>query len=221
MPTLAELTDKNNQLIMRWLENTWWVAPYSADPITEMMDSLGVLAALPTGYRCVGWTNEDGAELSRDMDTDNTTSDGTLQTTRIDRTQDDKSFQIVMQETNAVSLGLYHDIDTTALATLATGEFSVKSPDVADTLEWRAFNIGRDNKRGYFMGTFFPLCTLTDTDSRTISTRSNDMRNVTLGAQMDDALGTDMQTFYAPTSTVLATAKAAMEAMGIATTLMV
>jgi hypothetical protein len=203
MVDFADLAVKNQALISRALQNLTAVAPSSASPIEGLLDSDGTMKKLPEGYSCVGWLTEDGAELARDIDSDQTTSDGTLATTRSDRTQDDKTVKITMQETNVVSMGLYWDQDLSGTASDANGEFSVASPDVADQREYRVVVFGKDTKQGLIQARFFPRMVVDDVDSEKISTRDNDERGVMLRAIVDEDLGYDMKQFFAAPEAVL------------------
>src|SRR4051794_39499016 len=113
MPGLPydQLQKKQQELIRKMVDGSVFVASTSADPIASLTDTDKLLKPLPAGYEDVGWISDDGAQFSRNVETSDITSWGSVEPTRTDITGDVTTLQIACQETRRATIGLYSGAD--------------------------------------------------------------------------------------------------------------
>lgn len=145
MPEIAfdTLKDAKSDNILKVLDAVVCVAPMSvAVPTSFTAD--GVLQALPTGYRSIGWVSkDDGYTWSRDTDMSEVTSHGSVEPTRRDITADVTGLQMTAQETSRLTLELSGNVDLEATAVVG-GELSYTRSVSPATRYWRVIAIGKD-----------------------------------------------------------------------------
>lgn len=126
----ATLRDKKTELIRKARDGSVFVAPMTSDPITALTTGVSAdLAALPTGYEDLGWTNTDGVNYGRETEVSEVQSFGSVEPTRSDTTSDRITMAVTAQETKLLTLQLYTGADlSTALAAVTTGEFQIEKP---------------------------------------------------------------------------------------------
>lgn len=126
----ATLRDKKTELIRKARDGSAFIAPFSANAITTLTTGAGKdLAALPTGYEDLGWTSTDGASYSRETETSDVRSFGSVEPTRSDVTSDTMTMGVTAQETKLLTLQLYTGADLTTLeAAAVTGEVQIEKP---------------------------------------------------------------------------------------------
>lgn len=126
----ATLRDKKTELIRKARDGSVFIADTTATSITSLTSGAGAaLAALPAGYEDLGWTSTDGISYSRETETSDVQSFGSVEPTRSDITSDTITMSVTAQETKLITLQLYTGADlSTAEAAVTTGEFSIEKP---------------------------------------------------------------------------------------------
>lgn len=185
--TFDDLQTHNAALIMKSLEVGVFIAPYSAATITTLTDPTDkLLMALPSGWGDLGWLSDDGAQISRDINTSDITGAGSVEPLRSDITSDTPSLQVACLETNVRSLGLHIGVDMTAVTPDATsGEVSVAAPTRPANKFYRVLAIGVDLVDGsgeYYVARYLPRAKVTDVDDQ--SYQSSDDSPVTWAATL-------------------------------------
>ncbi len=126
----STLRDKKTELIRKARDGSVFVAPHSATSISTLTTgSSSDLAALPTGFVDIGWTSTDGVTFSRETETSDVRSFGSVEPTRSDVTSDIITMGVTAQETSLITLELYTGADLSTLeATAVTGEVEIEKP---------------------------------------------------------------------------------------------
>ncbi len=126
----ATLRDKKTELIRKARDGSAFIAPFSATSITNLTTGSGKdLAALPSGFEDLGWTSTDGASYSRETETSDVNSFGSVEPTRSDVTSDTMTMAVTAQETKLLTLQLYTGSDLSALeAAPTTSEVQIEKP---------------------------------------------------------------------------------------------
>lgn len=121
MPTFDALADRKNELIRKPLAGIIAVAPMSTTIPVSLTSGTGADLVALTGFKQLGWVSkDDGITFSRDTDTSDVDSWGSLEPTRTDITQDITSGQFTCQETRKSVLELYYNVDLTSVTPDAT-----------------------------------------------------------------------------------------------------
>lgn len=137
------LKDAKSNNILKVLDAVVCVAPMSVE-VPATFTAAGVLQALPTGYRSIGWVSkDDGYTWSRDTDMAEVTSHGSVEPTRRDITSDVTGLQMTAQETSRLTLELSGNVDLED-ATVTGGELSYTRSVSPATRYWRVIAIGKD-----------------------------------------------------------------------------
>lgn len=199
MPALEQLKNAQNQLIRKANDGSVLVGDYStAAPIaalTEMDTSVppALTLAAFTGYEGVGWVNEDGAQFSREVDSSDITSWGSVEPTRRDITSDVTTLAIACQETNRRTIGLYSGADMSVVTPDATtGEVKIPKPARPSARTYRVLALAEDqiDAGPIWIGRFFPRAQVTDYDDQAMSSGDDPvMYPVTFTAYNDADLG--------------------------------
>lgn len=200
--TFDDLQTHNAALIMKSLEVGVFIAPYSAATITTLTDTDKLLKALPTGWGDLGWLSDDGAQISRDINTSDITGAGSATPLRSDVVSDTPTLQVACLETNARSIGLHVGVDMTAITPDATsGEVGVAQPSRPATKFYRVLAIGVDLVDGsgeYYVARYLPKAKVTDVDDQAY--QSSDDSPVTWAATLqgmvDPVLGYPQKYFF-------------------------
>lgn len=199
MADYESLKNKQNQLIRKALEGSVFVAPYAADAITDLTTYtagppvLIDLTALPVDYDDVGWVSDDGAQFTRDIDTSDVTSWGSVEPTRRDITSDVTTLAIACQETKKVTIGLYTGADMDAVVPVAdSGEVSIAKPARPSPKNYRVLALAVDvvDAGEVFVARFLPRAQVTDFDDQAFTSGDDPiMFPVTFTGYMDSVLG--------------------------------
>ena len=167
----ADIASKQNDLIRKALEGSVFFAPYSAAAVTTLtVDSSGspgtpTLNALPTGYKDLGYLDDNGATFADAVATSDVTSWGKVEPTRRDITSDVSTLHIVAQETNLQTIAAYTGVDASAItADATTGEVAVSKPTRPKASYHRMLAIGVDlsDSGEIYVAQFWPRAGLTD-----------------------------------------------------------
>jgi hypothetical protein len=196
-----DLQQKNAALIFKALQGSVFVGPSSADPIVSLTDTDKLLKALPAGYEDVGWTSDDGAQFSRNVDTSDITGWGSVEPLRSDVTADTTTLQLECLETRKTTIGLYTGADMSAVTPDATsGEISIEKPDRPAFRYYRVLAVAVDltDDGEYYVARFLPRARVTDFDD--VAYQSSDDSPVTfpvtLSAYNAPDLGYSEKFFY-------------------------
>lgn len=193
---------KNNALIFKAKRGSVFVAPFASDPITSLTDTTDkLLTALPTGYTDVGWTSDDGAQFSRDVETSDITGWGSVEPLRSDITQDTTTLQIACYELKKTTLGLYTGADMSAVTPAANGEIHIDKPADPGSLYYRVLAVAVDrNEDGeVYYARFLPRAKVTDYDDQNLQSSDDSPVTfpVTLTSYVDEVLGYSERTIVA------------------------
>lgn len=141
-----DVQTKKNQLIRKALAGSVFLAPYSADPILTLTTGADSgLTVLPTGYEDAGWMTSAGVVLAEASTTSDTPSWGSVQPTRSDMTSEVTTAVVVLQETKALTIGLYTGADmSTVTPDATTGEVSIAKPLRPSTRYYRLLSLAVD-----------------------------------------------------------------------------
>jgi hypothetical protein len=159
-----------------------FIAAASAAAITTLTaDSTGTpgvptLAALPTGYTDLGWSDDTGATFSSAVTTSDVTSWGSLEPTRRDITADDATLHIVCQETKLATISAYTGVDASVITSdVTTGEVSVAKPTRPVTQYHRllALAVDEGDAGEIYVAQFWPRASLTNKGDQSYDAASN------------------------------------------------
>jgi hypothetical protein len=189
-----DLQQRNAALIFKALQGSVFVAPFSADAITDLTDSDKLLKTLPDGYEDVGWTSDDGAQFSRSADTSDITGWGSVEPLRSDVTSDVTTLQISCLETRKTTLGLYTGADMDAVTPdPSTGEISIEKPARPGFRYYRVLAVAVDltDDGEYYIARFLPRARVTDFDDQSLQSSDDSPVSwaVTITGYEDPTLG--------------------------------
>ena len=196
-----DLQQRNAALIFKALQGSVFVAPSSAAAITSLTDTDKLLKALPDGYEDVGWTSDDGAQFSRDVDTSDITGWGSVEPLRSDVTKDTTTLQIACLETKAATIGLYTGADMSAVTPDATSsEVSIEKPDRPAFRYYRVLAVAVDltDDGEYYIARFLPRARVTDYDDQNFQSSDDSPVTwpVTMTGYLDATLGYSEKYFF-------------------------
>lgn len=203
----AAIASKQDQLIRKGLDGSFFLAPYSADAITAItVDSTGdpgtpTLKALPAGYTDLGLLTSDGAVFSNDTSTADTTSWGRIEPSRRDITSDVDSVHVVAQETKLVTLAAFVNVAAASITPNGTtGEVKISKPSSPTVVYYRGFGIAVDNPGGseeIYIARFYPRISLSGKGDQSYDSGDDPMTwDTTWTGFTDSVLGTSLTYFF-------------------------
>lgn len=193
--TFAALSTRNEDLIRKSLDAILFVAPMDTPAITALTaGASSALQAPPQGYHDVGWMDASNAvNLATGVTASPVDSFGSLYPTRSDITKMSQTIAATCQETNATTMGLYSQVDMSAVeADPVTGEIAYSDPVRPTTINYRLFILwvdlsGTDTIYG---GISFPRVSVTALADMKMDPGINAMaRGVTFTSYPDHTLG--------------------------------
>src|SRR5690606_22568120 len=144
MANYSALANKQSELIRKALDGSVFVAPRSADKLTNLTDATGLLE-LPEGWDDLGLLSTDGAQFGRDVSSSEVTSWGQVGPTRSDITADTTTLSFTAQETKLLTIGMYTGADLAAIvADSTTGEVQISKPTRPKAREYQALSLAVD-----------------------------------------------------------------------------
>ena len=177
---------RNAALIMKALEGSVFIAPYTTTAITALTDSGDkLLATLPAGYEDLGWLSDDGAQFSRDVDTSDITGFGSVEPLRSDVNSDVTTLQVACLETSKQTIGLYTGADMTTITPDPTsGELSIEKPARPGFKYYRLLALAVDltDDGEFYVARFLPRARVTDYDDQAF--QSSDDSPITWSATL-------------------------------------
>lgn len=188
------LQKRKNELIRKALSGSAFLAPYTAAAITTLTTGASsALATLPTGYEDAGWMTSDGITLSQAISTSETSSWGSVEPTRTDITKETTTAKLVLQETKALTIGLYTGADLSNIeGNAVTSEVSIEVPLVPSQRYYRLLSLAVDQGDAgeIYVARFLPRVKVTDKDDQKLSMADDGITwGVTLTAYSDSVLG--------------------------------
>lgn len=214
-----DLQQRNAALIMKALQGSVFVAPFSATAITALTDTDKLLKTLPPEYEDVGWTSDDGAQFSRNVDTSDITGWGSVEPLRSDVTADTTTLQLACLETKKATIGLYTGADMDAVTPDATsGEVAIEKPARPGFRYYRTLAVAVDltDDGEYYIARFLPRARVTDYDDQNF--QSSDDSPVTWAVTMtgyeDPTLGYSEKYFFGGPGWTAKLAAAGFESAG-------
>jgi hypothetical protein len=193
--TFSALTARNSDYIRKTLDAIVFVAPIATTvPPTLTAGTTGALQTLPAGYVDVGWMDASNAvNLASGVTASPVDSFGSLYPTRSDITKVTKTIAITCHETKATTMGLYSQVDMTAINSNTTsGEVAYSDPVRPSTMFYRLFVLWTDlsGTDTIFGGISFPRVSVTALADMKLDPGINAMaRGLTFTAYPDSTLG--------------------------------
>lgn len=207
MPTLSELQDRYKELIRKGLQGSVFIKPWEDedDEIETLVDGDGLLE-LPDGYEDVGWiTKDQGVNWTRDIETSDVTSLGSVEPTRRDIVSDVQGLQFTAQESKALTIGLHEGLDLSEVTHDANGNISFDKPDRPARIRYRVLVLFKDGDGddAIYFAKWLPHAEVTDRGEQAWNEENEAQYAITLTAFLDDEVGTSVRTLWAgPTETV-------------------
>lgn len=197
MPTFSELQDRASELIRKGLEGSVFIKRYAEgdDPIDALGDADGLLA-LPSGYEDLGWiTKDQGMTWTRDIETSDVTSLGSAEPTRRDITSDVSGLQVTVQETKALTLGLYEGLDLSSTTHDADGNVVIDKPDRPASIFYRVLAIMKDGDGAdaIYIAKWLPRAQVTERGEQVWSEENEAQYAFTFSAFVDSTMGTSQR----------------------------
>jgi len=165
-----DIRHKQAELIRKALDGSVFIAPLrQAVPTTLTTYTAGPpvvidLTPLPAPWQDIGWVTNDGIQSSVSSESSAITSFGSVSPTRTDVTSESSTVTVAMQETKALTLGLYIGVDWTTLTRTAdTLESDIKKALRPTSRVYRLMRISVDeNEFGeIYIAQFFPRAKVT------------------------------------------------------------
>lgn len=200
--TFAGLQARNADLIRKSLDAAVFVAPISAPPVlTLTANATADLQTLPTGYTDVGWMDKSNAvKIAAGITSSPVDSFGSIYPTRSDITKSTLTVALTLQETKAMTMGLYSQVNMANInANSVSGEIAFSNPVRPSTLFYRLFILWTDLSGAdtIYGGMAFPRVSVTALSDMSLQDGETAMdRGVTFTAYPDATLGYAQRTFY-------------------------
>lgn len=196
-----DVQQRNNTLIRKTLEGSFFRGPYSADAITTLTTgAAGGLVALPDDYLDTGWMTEDGMSIASAITSVDISSFGSSEPTRSDITKRSFTIKATHQETSKSNLAAVTFSDPAALVPdVTSGEVDIEEASVPATLFYRILLLGVDltDAGELYIARFFPRVKVSDVDDEKITNGSDAYEfGVTYTAFKDAALGYSSKRLY-------------------------
>lgn len=200
--TFGASTSRNSDLIRKTLDAVVFVAPIATAAVTTLTaGTTGALQTLPTGYTDVGWMDASNAvSIATGVTASPVDSFGSMYPTRSDITKMNQTVAITCQETKAITMGLYSQVDMTTINSNTTsGEIAYSDPVRPSTLFYRLFVLWTDlsGTDTIYGGLSFPRVSVTAlADQKLMPGTDALVRGVTFTAYPDATLGYAKRNFY-------------------------
>lgn len=195
--------DHNGGNIRKVLRMAIFVAPWeTATAISSLVDATNQVT-IPDQYESVGILDKEAAFSSTPTLTISEVSGyGYGQTLRRDISARNTTLAFTMLESHRKAWELYYGIDLSGITATATGgknEIVFDEPDRPDTLYWRVLALGADGDGAntLYIADYYPRCTLTEVAALASSETEPRRYAVTMGTDVDTAVGTSHRQFIA------------------------
>lgn len=202
--TFDEVKDHDGSNLRKVLRMAVFIAPADTAPaIVSLVDTANE-AVIPDGYESVGILDKENALTTTPTTTVSVVSGyGYGTSLRRDIVSKDQTVAFTMIESRRQAFELYYGIDLSGIqATAAAGgknELIIDEPDRPDTLYWRVLCLGADGDGAdtIYIADFYPRATITDVAAMSASETDPRRYGVTLGIDVDTAVGTPHRQFWA------------------------
>ena len=201
-----DLKELKQELIRKTLGGSVFVAERTVSAINTLTESVAgppariELAALPVGYKDIGYTTDDGAQFSTETTTSDVTSWQSTSPTRSDITSETSTMTVTAQETKLLTIGLYLGVATAGIQGAAgTGEVVIKKPQRASARHYRVLALAIDGDPGseIFIARFLPNAKITGRGEQAYSKSDQALTwPVTFTGFHDSAYGTAEAHFF-------------------------
>lgn len=194
------LAEKKAQLIRKALDAAVLVAPITQAAPDTIVDTTGANLVVPTGFDGLGYHSEDGITWSREVETSDITSHGSVDPTRSDIRRITSTVAVTAQETNlqTISAGLGIDLAADARDT-ASGELVVDEPTRPKSKHYRVLGLSVDDGDAgeIYIGRLFFRAKVTEVGEQTWSDGDEAMvRPLTFTAYRDAVSGVAVRHFF-------------------------
>lgn len=214
--TLETHAQFDTSLLRKPLNGTAFLGLHSTAPLITSLVSTGGQIKIPEEYESAGRLSDDGIEFSTDVKMTELRGFGSNSVLRRDIQQRDMTATFSFLETKRLAYELQTGLNLRSQEMSAGGEWFFDYPSRPQTLYWRCLFLAKDGEGAglFYMARYFPRCTLADKAKEVWRDKEEGlMREVTLGADEDSAMGSGCREFlFGPG------ALAAAEAMGIEVT---
>jgi hypothetical protein len=193
--TFGALSTRNADLIRKTLDALCFVAPISSAPVSALTaGASSALQTLPAGYVDVGWMDASNAvNLATGVTASPVDSFGSLYPTRSDITKVNQAITITAQETKSITMGLYSQVDMSAINSNTTsGEIAYSDPVRPTTIFYRLFVLWTDlsGTDTIYGGVSFPRVSVTGVaDQKLMPGTDVFARGLTFTSYPDAAVG--------------------------------
>lgn len=199
--TYDALANKKRELIRKPLKGSVFIAPGSADPITDLTEATGTapnqvitLLELPEEWDDLGWISAEGPQFAREVASSDVTSWGSNTPTRTDITSDNTSLTVLAQETKLQSLSLATGAaQDSIVADPVTGETVIKKPLTPTKRAYRvlvvAVDINPDTGNEIYIARFLPKAEVSNYAEQALGGDDPIGWGVTLSGKEDSELG--------------------------------
>ena len=170
MATLAELKNDfhDSQFVRKFLDGVAIIAPYSAPPIDDFIDTDGSLKRPAEGYSGLGIVEKDsGYEFGSDADQEEVEGHGYSSPVRIDVVKATKTVEMTCLETRRSVLEQYYGMDLSQVRPSEKGTVEFAEPELPSRPFCRLAIIGQDGvgEDTYWYIKFMPRAQVTEVDS--------------------------------------------------------
>ena len=167
MGNFASIAKHQNELIRKALTGSVFVAPPATTAITSLTQTTGTapnkvidLITLPAAWKDLGFTTDAGMQFSTETSQSDVSSFQSVSPTRSDIVSRVTTLNVVAQETNILTLGLYTGAELSSIeADPSTGEVSIAIPERPSSQYYRLLSISVDDTGEdgeIYIGRFLP-----------------------------------------------------------------
>lgn len=196
------LQDRKNELILKALEGSVFVAPLTATLPTALTTGASAqLQTLPEGYVDVGFCDDkQGATWTRKPTTADVTAWGELEPVRTDITKDERTVKFTALETKRLTIQLGEGTDLTNVTPdSTTGEVSFAAETRPQTIYYRVFGIFVDGPEGneIYVARLLPRAMVSSVGDE-VWTNTGDpvTRALEMSARVDSTAGFSVKHFF-------------------------
>lgn len=199
--SIATIASRQQKLIRKAQDAAIFAAPESAAAVEAITNgAAGDLVALPPAWRSLGHhTESDGINWTRDVNSDDVRSHGSSEPTRRDISSDVTGLVVLAQETKALSLEMFHNVDLSGVTPDATTkEIAFNRSRTPSTRYWRLLAVASDGQGAdtIYFARFCPRASITDFAEQPW-TKGDELRYpLTFTAYVDDDLGYAMREMW-------------------------
>lgn len=195
MAGLSSIQTLKSNLIRKSLNYSFFVADITADAVDDTIfnAATGAIATLPAGYKDLGFITDDGGKYSKSITRQDITSLQSTTPTRSDVTATSTTAEVVCQETNLATLGVYIGAAWSGITPDATsGVVSVDEPQIPSDRQYRLFGISEDSyqDKPVYIARVMPRAVIDSVADQSFSKGAENQWGVTFKGLFDSDEGT-------------------------------